>query len=62
MTALSAFLGCWPLWSPAYAHGDHEAKHDGIMSRARLSAQCTYRAAKRRGGFTPFLGNAKPGA
>ena len=38
------------------------AKYGSIISRARRSAQCTYRAAKRRGGFTPFLGNAKPGA
>src|SRR5207253_1345339 len=34
------------------------AKYGSIISRARRSAQCTYRAAKRRGGFTPFLGNA----
>src|SRR5438105_7960023 len=33
MKTLSAFFASWLLWSPAYAHGDHEAKHGGIMSR-----------------------------
>jgi hypothetical protein len=33
MKTFTAFLACWLVWTPAYAHGDHEAKHGGIMSR-----------------------------
>ena len=33
MKTIGAFLACCLVWSPAYAHGDHEAKHGGIMSR-----------------------------
>lgn len=33
MNTFTAFLAGWLAWTPAYAHGDHEAKHGGIMSR-----------------------------